>query len=485
MNLAFLQDFGPIGVLVLGAAVCAGLDLRSAASRGRTPQLTRWVALATLILAFAASIGFWHSSKGAIPPDIEHGSFLIDRFALYFYAVTLAAAGAVLLCGADAERELDPHRGVFHFLLLMSCAGVLFTVSATDLVSLGVGLALAVLPMALAQGLNKTAAGAVRTAARALSLSGFSLVVFLSGAALLAALAGTTSLNLIPAGLGHLDPLLVLAAILLILGGAAQVGIFPFLWWRARLVERQPTLPYLAAILLGSLAATAALLRLLPGALGAVPTAWTLAAALVAGATLVLAPVLAWRQRTLTVTVVYLLLAQLALVPATLPEISQDGAAAILYLVLCVIPLAAGLLGLLGSITAQGEGTTTSDLRGLWARSPVQASALALLLAGLAGLPPLAGFFVRLMTVDAALHAGFGWLAWLELLSAVLSALVVFRWLLTILDARAEGPDLAPPQRTVVIGVVLCTGAVVSFGVLVGPLSAIALRGALAPLIGP
>ncbi len=485
MNLAFLQDFGPIGILVLGAALCAGLDLRSFDSRGRAPQLTRWVALATLLLAFAACIGFWHTSKGAIPPDIEHGSFLIDRFALYFYAITLAAAGAIVLCGSDAERQLDPHRGVFHFLLLISCAGVLFTASAADLVSLGAGMALSVLPMALAQGLHKTDQGAVRSAARALSLSGFALVLFLAGAALLAGLAGTTSLHLVPAGLRHLDPLLVVAAILLILGAAAQVGVFPFLWWRSGLVESQPSLPFLAAFLLGSLAATAALLRLLPGALAAAPASWTLAVALLAAASLVLAPLLAWRQRTLTVTVVYLLVAQLALVPATLPEVSHDGTAAILYLLLCVIPLAAGLLGLLGSITAQGEGTTTSDLRGIWARSPVQAGALALLLIGLAGMVPLAGFFVRLLTVDAALQAGFGWLAWLELLSAVLSALVVFRWLLTIFDARADGPELDPPQRSAVIGIILCTGAVVSFGVLVGPLFAIALRGALPPLIGP
>ncbi|MGC2191662.1 MAG: proton-conducting transporter membrane subunit [Candidatus Dormiibacterota bacterium] len=485
MKLSFLQDFGPIGILLLGAVVCAALDLRSFDSHGRRPQITRWVTLATLVLAFGASIGFWQSSFGATPPDIEHGSLVIDRFALFFYAITLAAAGAVVLCGSDAESELDPHRGVFHLLLLMSCAGVLFSASSTDLVSLGAGLALAVLPMALAQGLHKTDASSVRTAARALSVSGFSLVVFFLGAAILAGLAGSTTLHAIPAGLGQVDPLLVVGAILLILGAAAQLGVFPFLWWRSGLGARLPTLPFLAATLMGSLAGTAALLRLLPGALGAAPSTWTLAVAVLAGVTLVVAPFVAWRQRNLGRAVVYLLIAQLALVPATLPEISQQGTATVLYLLLCVIPLTAGLLGLLGSIAVQGARSGTSELRGLWARSPVLAAGMALLLAGLAGLPPLAGFFARLMTVDAALHAGLGWLAWLELLSAVLSALVVFRWLLILFDARVDGPDLAPPERSAVIGIVLCAGAVLSFGLLVGPLFAIASRGALPPLIGP
>lgn len=485
MSWAFLQDFGPIGILVLGAVICAALDLRAFESRGRAPERTRWVALAALLLAFLASIGFWHSSHSLVPPDVEHGSLVIDRFALFFYAVALAAAGAVVLCSADAERELDPHRGVFHLLLLMSTAGVLFTVSAADVTSLAAGLALAVLPAALAQGLRKTDPDSVRSAARALSVSAFSLIVFWAGVAILAGLAGSTNLRAIPAGLHHLDPLLVVAAMLLILGAALQFASFPFLWWRAGLGSRLPTGPVLAATLLGALAGAAALLRLLPGALGAAPTSWTMAVAVLSGITLVLAPCLALRQRRLGRAVVLLLVAQFALVLATLPLISQSGTATILYLLLCITPLAAALLGLLGSIAAQREGDGASDLRGLWARSPVLAGGLALLLAGLAGLPPLAGFFARLLAVDSALHAGLGWLAWLELLSAAISALVVLRWLLTVFDARVDGPELALPGRTTLVGIVLCSGAVLAFGALVGPLFAIASRGALPPLIGP
>jgi NADH-quinone oxidoreductase subunit N len=484
MSWAFLQDFGPIGMLLLGAAACAGVDLRGAGRDG-SGAASRWVALAALVLAFAASIGFWHSSFGPTPPDIEHGSLVVDRFALFFYAATLAAAAAVLLCGADSESELDPHRGVFHLLLLMSTAGVLFTASSADVISMAAGLALALLPVGLAQGLHKTDPDAVRSAARALSVSGFSLATLVGGLVLLAGLAGTTSLREIPVGLHQVDPLLVVAAIMLVLGAGLQLGVFPFLWWRAEEGPRPPAGPYLAATLLGSLAAAAALLRLLPGALAAAPSTWTMAVAVLAGATLVLAPLLAWRQRRLGRAVLYLLGAQLALGLATLPEISQSGTATILYLLLCTIPLGAALLGLLGAVSAQGEGDAVSDLRGLWARSPALAGGLVLLLLGLAGLPPTAGFFARLMTADSALHAGLGWLSWLELLSAVLCILVVFRWLLTILDARADGPVLELPGRTTLVGIGLCLAAVLSFGVLVGPLFAIASRGALPPLIGP
>lgn len=485
MGLSFLQDLGPVGLLLLGAAVCAALDLRTFQGRAPGPRATRWVALGALGLAFLASVGFWHSSFGAAPPDIEHGSLVIDRFALFLYATTLAAAAAILLCGSDAEDELDPHRGVFHALFLVGCAGVLVTASAADLASLGAGLALTGVPLGLAQGLRKTDAAAVRSAARALSVTGLALVLFMIGAAILAALGGSTSLAAIPNGLRHLDPLLVLAAVLVILGGMALVGGFPYLWWRARQATQLPSLPLIGGTVLSALAGTAMLLRVLAGALGAASSSWSLAVAVMAGLTLVLAPWLAWRQRRLGPAVVYLLLAQLALVPATLPLVSQRGTATILYLLLCTVPLAAGLLGLVGSIASQGVGSSSLDLRGLWARSPLLAGGLALLLAGIAGVPPLAGFFVRLMTVDAALQAGFGWLAWLELISAVLCALVAFRWLLTIFDARVDGPVLELPRTSAQVGVVLCVGAVLSFGILVGPLFAIATRASLAPLFGP
>ncbi|MGB6771923.1 MAG: proton-conducting transporter membrane subunit [Candidatus Dormiibacterota bacterium] len=485
MNLAFLEDFTPIGILVLGAAVCAALDLRGGDSHGRALERIRWVALLALLLAFVTSIGFWKSSFGPTPPDIEHGSLVIDRFALFFYAATLVGAAAVVLCGSDAESEMDPHRGVFYLLMLMSCAGVLLTASATDLTSMGAGLALTVLPMAMAQGLRKTDAESVRTAIRALAVVGFSLVIFLVGTAMLAGLAGTTALRSIPAGLTYVNPMLVVAATLVVLGAGALLGVFPFLWWRTGAGAKLPTLPFLAGTVLGFLAGSAALLRVLAGGLGAGPSTWTMTVAVLAGVTLVVSPCLAWRQRRLGQTVVYLLIAQLALVLASLPEISRQGTAAILYLLLCVIPLAAALLGLLGSIAAQGEGDSTSDLRGLWARSPLLAVGLAVLLAGLAGLPPLAGFFARLLAVDSVLHAGLGWLAWLELLSALIAALVVFRWLLTIFDARVDGPEIALPGRSALIGIVLCAGAVLSFGVLLGPLFGIASRAGLSPLIGP
>lgn len=485
MNLAFIQDFVPIGVLVLGAAGCSWLDLGQGRRRWGGDSPSRWVALAALLVAFLASIGFWHSSFGPTPPDVEHGSFLIDRFALFFYAAGLAAAGAVVICGTDSEAEVAPHIGVYHALLLMATAGILFTASAADLISLAVGLALTTLPLAIAQGLNKTNLVALRTATRSLSIAAALLAVFVAGEAIVAGVGGSTTLRVIAQRSLPLDPALAVAALLVMVGALGQLGVFPFGGWRSFELDRVPLGAGLARTALLSLAVVAALLRLLPGALGSVAPDWTVTLGVLAALTLIGAPILALRQRRLLGAVQQLLIAQLAFGLLDLLDTSRSGTAAMLYLLLTLVPLAAATLALAGALRGSGEEDTQAALRGLWARTPWMAGMLAVLVVAAAGLPPLAGFFVRLFSVEAALRAGFGWLVVLALVSSLLGIGVAYRWVMVLFDARVDGPELVLPGRVALVGVALCGASFLGFVVVLGPLLGVAARAAVPPLFGP
>ncbi|MGH7612019.1 MAG: proton-conducting transporter membrane subunit [Candidatus Dormibacteria bacterium] len=483
MSLAFLQDFGPVGLLALGAGAAAALDLPALQRLGR--GRARPLALLFLALAFLACVGFWHSSLGPAPPEVEHGGMVIDRFALFFWGLALAAAAAALLCGADAADELEPHPGVFAMLVLGATAGVLFTASAADLVSLLAGLALTSLPLSLALGLHKTSAASARWALRSLTVNGLALAAFAAGGAILAGLSGTTQLRQIPVGLHHVDPLLVLAAALLLLGTGAQLGLVPYLGLRVGEGSRLPVAALVASVLLGPLAAVAALLRLLPGALGAAPGSWVLLAQVLAALTLLGGGWLALRQRRLGGAVTCLLLAQLALVLGALPSGSQQAEASVLYLLLGWVPLAGAWFAVLVALGMRRGLDAQVGLRGLWGRSPRLALITVALLAGLAGVPPLAGFFGRWFVAAAALHGGGGWLLWLELLFAAVGMVVAWRWLLVILDDRVDGAELEASGRSPWLGLGLCGAAVLSFGILLGPLLALAARAALPPLVGP
>lgn len=481
MNFAFLQDFGPLGILFLGAAVCVALEIRG--SGGGGGRVSRWVALGSVAVAFLVSIAFWRSSLGPAPPEIEHGGFLIDRFALFFYAAGPAAAGALLLAGADLESELDPHRPMYHALLLVSTAGVLFTASAANLVSLLVGIVIAVLPLGMAVGLRKTDPAGLRATARGLAIQVGLLVVLGGGEAVVAGVAGGTSLRAalaVPPG-----PLVALGAALVVVGAAGLVGVFPLTSWRARAADGVNPAPAWAGLALTAMAVTALLLRLLPGTLASSSGSWSLTVGALAGLTLLVAPVLAFRQRRLIPALGFLLVAQAAQALIALPDTSRAAVAAILYLLLGLVPMAAAVLALAGALRPAPGGDTRLQLRGLAGRSPLLATAVALVLAAVAGLPPLAAFFARVMVLDATLQAGLGWLAWITVAGAVLSALTGLRWILVLLDPRTEGAALPLPGRATLVGLGLCAVSLVGFTVVLGPLMGIAARAALPPLAGP
>ncbi len=483
MNLAFLQDFGPLGVLLLGAVVCLGVEGGLYGSRGDRATLSRWIAVAFTALAFLAAVGFWRSSLGPAPPDVEHGSFLVDRFALFFYAAAPAAAAAILLTGSDLEEQLDPHQPLYHALVLVSTSGVMLTASGADLLTLLVGLATVSLPLVLGSALRKVDPGTVRSATRSFVVCAALLATFAAGEAILAGLGHATQLSLLEAL--PPSPLLGLAVLLVTVGVAGPLGAFPLTWWRAGAAKAAPLGPSLAGLALGALAAAAALLRLLPGALGAATPGWNVAVGVVAALTILIAPALAWRQRSLLAAVGYLFVGDAALVLVGLSWSSRPATAAVLYLALGLVPLATASLGLLGTVQLSGAGDGIAQLRGLASRSPLHAGLLALLLAAVAGLPPLTGFFARIMVVESSLQAGLGWLAVAVVLGAILSAAVAMRWTLALVDPQAEGQPLELPSRATLVGLGLSLAAIAGFTVTLGPLMGIAARAALAPLAGP
>ncbi len=493
MSAAFLQDFGPETVLLVGAAAALIIDRRGSRVPGRGPQGRartgrRWppsgtvVALAAVLLAFGLSIGFWHSSFGPRFPDVERGAFIIDRYALFFHALLLLTAGAVLLVTNDAADELAPHRGVHAALVLVATCGAMVAVATTDLLTMVTGLAATVLPLCLALGLRKLNAAAATAAVRAFVGSAVGLLLVLGGVVLLLGLSGSTRLGALAVRVHHLNPGVALAAVALVLGLGLCLVAGPALLWGEDAAADAPLAALLPMAVLAPLTALAVLMRVVVSGLGAVAAAWSGLAAAVAALLLLGSALLALRQARLRRLVLLLLAGQFGLALAALPALHRDGPAAALYLLLTTAPLAVASLGLLPSVERAG-GDRIEDLRGLWGRAPLLCAGLAVALVALAGGPPLAPFFARLFVLTSAMGAGAGWLTWLAALAAAISGLAVLRWLLVLFDPTIEGEDLPLPGWPVAVGLVLCAAAVILGGVLSGPLMGLAARGAL-PLLG-
>jgi len=479
VSLAFLADLGPEAVLVLGAAAALAVSRR----RGdRIAWEVTAVGIAACCLTFADSLLFWHASLGPAVPDIEHGSLLVDRYALFVEAVILAAAVAVLLLSGDSTEQLRPLQGEFTALVLLLALGGLVAAASQDLVTIGVGLTLAATASALLLGLRKREGAAAQAAVQSFCLLAGAVALFLAGVVVLYGLTGTTQLTGIAARLTRPDTAAVLAAALLILGAGGLLGLGPFLGWRRRSADPAPLAAVLAVTTLGGLAGLGALVRVLDTGFARVPLAWTVLVAALGAATALGAALLALRASRLRQLVLLLVAGDAGLALTALPALHHHGAAATLLATLVFAPLAAGGLGMVGWVGAVGD--RREDLRGLWGRAPGPCVALVVVLAALAGLPPLAGFISWFQLLGAAMAAGFGWVTWVAVLAATVAAVAVLRWVAVLLDPDVEGPTVAWPGPLVVAGLGLTGLALLLGGPVAGPLVGLAARAARPIFLG-
>ncbi len=479
MTLAFLADLGPEGLVLAGVITAVVLGRHPGE---RPPWEGPLVGIAACVLAFADSVLFWHASLGPAVPDIEHGTFLVDRYTLFLDAVILAATVAVLLLTADSAGELWPLQGEFTGLVLLLALGGMVAAASQDVVTIAVGLTVTGAAAALLLGLRKLDAAAAAAAVQSFLVVAGASLCFLVGVVVAYGLTGQTQLTAIARSLHHAGPAALLAAAAMILGAGALMGLGPFLGWRATAAGRAPVASMMAVTVVGGLADLGALVRVLDAGFAHVPAAWTVLVAVAGAGTALVAATLALRATRLRRLVLLLLAGDAALALVALPALSRHGAAAALFATLVFAPLAALSLG---AVLWVGEGGDDRErLRGLWGRSPAACLALVLALAACAGLPPLASFVSWFSVVGAAIAAGYGWVGWVLVLAGVVAATAVLRWVAILLDPDAEGPPVARPGALVTVGLGLCGLALLLGGPVAGPLIGLAQRAARPLFLG-
>jgi NADH-quinone oxidoreductase subunit N len=132
----------------------------------------------------------------------------------------------------------------------------------------------------------------------------------------------------------------------------------------------------------------------------------------------------------------------------------QGATAAVIYMIIYMV-MAAGVFGIILCMRRGGRSVEAiSDLAGLSRSSPLMAYGLAILLFSMAGIPPMAGFFGKLMVFQAAVAAGFYGLAVVGVVTSVIAAYYYLRVIkVMFFDEAAEPLDaqMAFAKRAVVL----------------------------------
>ena len=462
-------------ILSVGAIV---LMMASAFVTRRGSAVISWLAVALLLAATAALIG---------PPSnagpLFDGIVVADLFASFGKAVMFPAAAVAIIAAHGWFERGTEHAAEYAVLILFAAVGMSVMVSATSLISLYVGLELNSLAGYVLASYRRRDERSAEAGLKYFVLGALASGILLYGISLLYGFTGTTSFTGIAAALGREAPTLGLlfGLVFLLAGLAFKISAVPFHMWTPDVYEGAPTpvttffatAPKVAAVLLS--------VRMCVEALGPATDAWRQIVIFAALASIFLGAIAAYGQTNIKRLLAYSSINNVGFALIGLAAGTAQGASAVLfYMTVYVVMTAGAFLCVLWMRDADGEPIETiASLSGLSQTRPAFALALAIFMFSLAGVPPLFGFWPKLLVFNAAVQAGYIALAVAGILGAVIGAYYYLKIVKVMyMDAPAE-PYLKVREPVQGALVLFAAVAVSPLGyLLIGPLGALADRAA-------
>jgi NADH-quinone oxidoreductase subunit N len=213
--------------------------------------------------------------------------------------------------------------------------------------------------------------------------------------------------------------------------------------------------------------------RLLAEGMGDLGDQWRLILAVLATASLVIGNLVAIVQTNFKRMMAYSTISHMGYVLLGLSAANPEGYAAAMFYLICYALMAVAAFGVMMAMSRAGfECEEISDFKGLNQKSPWMAFLMMLAMFSLAGVPPLFGFWAKVMVLEAAIHGGMLWLAIVGIIAAFVG-LYYYLYVIKIMyfdDAEEGGAIAAQPDRS--LRVVLSANALslLVLGVWWGPL---------------
>jgi len=464
---------GLIAVLFLAAAFVRSLEI------GFDAAFTVGVGL----VSFVATVEIWTDSFRATgAPIAAFGpQYGVDGFALVFGGViALAVVLTALLLDNYLRREgLD---GVeMYVLLMLSAAGGVLMAGANDLIVLFLGLETLSIAVYVMAAMHSRRSESLEAGLKYFVLGAFSSAFLLYGMAMIYGATGSLNLVEIRAYLDSviiLDNAMLLAGFaLLLVGFGFKVAAVPFHAWTPDVYQGSPT-PVVAFMASAVKAAGfAALVRVFYLTFLDYREDWQPAIYAMAVATLIVGSVLAVVQRDAKRMLAYSSISHAGFMLVGVQAATDRGVAAVVFYAAAYTFMVIGSFGVLSIVSGRGDrGTSLDDLNGLGRRNPALALTLTLFLLGQAGVPFTTGFVAKFEVIGAAVDARSFWLALVAMVSAVISAFLYLRIMLSVYLGTASDDDNEPifvhPTAALAVGVALAL--TIGFGLVPGPIDSLA-----------
>ena len=420
----------PIILTILLGAVGVILPVISIIRKERGSSLYGGIAFVALIAAICF-VAYQILSKHIMPAAIFSKNVLVDDTFGSFFAIAMLLVSIMTTGGSFNYMRARCNPSVYYSLILLASIGMVLIAYSTDLVMLFVAWELMSIPTYVLAGFNKKDPSSNEAAIKYFLFGALSSGTIIYGISIAYGLTGSTNIGDVISGFSKLGPdmmpLALLAVGMFIAGFGFKIGLVPFHMWLPDTYEGSP--PTIAGLLAAGTkkAGFAAALRVIIMGTIALNVDWAFALGIIAIITMTVGNLAAIMQKNLTRMLAYSSIghAGYILIGLSVAPFSQIGIQASLFHILNhAVMKAAAFIAAAGIITTLAV-SHIDKLRGLGKRMPITSLGLVVSLLALAGVPPLNGFWSKLMLFGAAINAGSvaPWAPYLAVVGVLNSAL--------------------------------------------------------------
>ncbi len=437
-------------------------------------------------IAFAAlivSIGYvifeivsGNVTKGAI---FSQDVLADDTFGGLF-AIAMLLVAILTTVGSFNYMRKQPHSAVYFSLILLSAIGMVLVAYSTDLIMLFVAWELMSIPTYILAGFIKKDPSSNEAALKYFLFGALASAIIIYGISIAYGLTGSTNIGEVIQGFSTLEsdmvPLALLAVAMFIAGFGFKMGLVPFHMWLPDAYEGSP--PTIAALLAAGTkkAGFAAALRVIVMGTVALNLDWTFALGVIAVMTMTVGNIAAIMQKNLARMLAYSSIghAGYILIGLSIAPFSSLGIQGSLFHVLNhAVMKGAAFIAVAGIVTTLAV-THLDKLKGLGRKMPITSLGLVVCLLALAGVPPLNGFWSKLLLFGAALDAGavVSWAPWLAVAGVLNSALSLayYAWIIRKMYFEGENEKRVKEPKSVIAVMIFSIIFIVGIGVYPEPI---------------
>ena len=463
----------PHMIIAVTLFLCAMVD----AFTGTKKWLTGIGALLGIGCGIGSAIYLWGSRIIAFSQMIS-----TDEFSLLLSITVMIAGFITVLISLQYIDDIESDAGHFYLLLLSSILGMMFLVSATNLIVLVLALELMSLSVYPMVGLTRDRNISLEGSMKYLVLGAFATAFLLYGIALVYSVLGTTNLYAIAKSLSErqylVSNMVMMAGVAFILiGFSFKIALVPFHAWTPDAYQGAPApvTGFMAAAV--KAASFAAIIKLVIIVLSSylVPVSealwWLSAITMFAG------NIIAVIQKDVKRMLAYSSIAHAGYVVVGLVSGSVFGmSSAVFYLISYTFTITGAFAVITYLEKKDGTGNDLSDYSGLSKTHPFLSIIMSVFMLSLAGIPPTAGFMAKFYVFSAAIKEGYVGLAIFGILTSVISLYYYLRVVYAMYFEEPERKTATPVTAGISAGIIIALWGVVQLGILPSSIMSLAMQ---------